>query len=88
MVRSHAYAVLMFIFTQRVPLIRAVTRELPNNYPFIVQKGYILAFVEKWDDPAQTLFVATVGKLKELTLRIVETHFEQYTHNHLKQRVS
>ena len=70
------------------PLIRAVTRELPNNYPFIVQKEYILAFVKKWDDPAQTLFVATVRKLKKLTLHIVETHFGQYTHSHLKQRVS
>jgi hypothetical protein len=70
------------------PLIRAVTRELPNNYPFIVQKKYILAYVKKWDDPAQNLFVATVRTLKELTLHIVETHFGQYTHSHLKQRVS
>ncbi|KAH9965455.1 P-loop containing nucleoside triphosphate hydrolase protein [Russula dissimulans] len=66
----------------------AVTRELPNSYPFIVQKEYILTFVEQWDEPAQTLFVAIVRKLKELTLRIVETHFGQYTHSHLKQRVS
>jgi len=70
------------------PLIRAVTRELPNNYPFIVQKGYIVAFVDQWGDPSQTLFLSTADKLKEMTLSIVDTHFGNYTHGHLKQRVS
>jgi hypothetical protein len=69
-------------------LIRAVTRELPNNYPFIVQKEYIVVFVKRWDEPAQALFVSTVDKLKQLTLRVVDTHFGNYTHGHLKQRVS
>lgn len=65
----------------------AVTRELPNNYPFIVQKGYILAFVDKWDEPAQTLFTTLVEKVKEATLRIVHIHFGNYAHG-FKQRVS
>ncbi|KAI0302302.1 P-loop containing nucleoside triphosphate hydrolase protein [Multifurca ochricompacta] len=46
----------------------AVTRELPNNYPFIVQKEYILEFVTQWDDPAQSLFGSTIEKLKEIFL--------------------
>ncbi|KAI0002262.1 P-loop containing nucleoside triphosphate hydrolase protein [Russula compacta] len=66
----------------------AVTRELPYNYPFIVQKEYIIAFVNQWDDPAQTLFASSVEKVKEITLRVVNTHFGNYTHSHLKQRVS
>jgi hypothetical protein len=69
-------------------LIRAVTRELPNNYPFIVQKEYIIAFVDKWGDPAHALFISTADKLKELTLRVVDTHFGHYTHGYLKQRAS
>jgi hypothetical protein len=69
-------------------LIRAVTRELPNNYPFVVQKNYIVAFVEQWGDPAQALFTFTANKLKELTLQIVDDHFAAYTHGYLKQRVS
>jgi hypothetical protein len=68
--------------------IRAVTRELPYNYPFIVQKEYILAFVNKWGDPARALFISIAAKLKELTLRVVDTHFGNYTHGYLKQRVS
>jgi len=67
---------------------RAVTRELPYNHPFIVQKNYIVAFVNKWDDPAQALFISTTTKLREITLRVVDSHFGDYTHGHLKQRVS
>lgn len=66
---------------------RAVTRELPNNYPFIVQRGYIIDTVRQWDDPAKTLFDFTVKKLKEMTSRIIDTHFERHAHGNLKQRV-
>jgi hypothetical protein len=70
------------------PQIRAVTRELPNNYPFIVQKKYIEDFVKQWDGPAQTLFTAIVEKVKEATLRVVDVHFGKYAHSRFKQRVS
>lgn len=70
------------------PLTRAVTRELPHNHPFIIQKNYIVTFVNKWDDPAQATFISTTTKLRELTLRVVDEHFRSYTHGHLKQRVS
>jgi hypothetical protein len=65
-----------------------VTRELPNNYPFIVQKEYIAAFVKQWDGPAQTLFTAIVKKVKEATLRVVDVHFGNYAYSRFKQRVS
>lgn len=65
-----------------------VTRELPNNYPFIVQKGYIAAFVDQWDGPAQMLFTTIVEKVKEATLRVVDIHFGKYAHTHFKRRVS
>jgi hypothetical protein len=66
---------------------RAVTRELPNNYPFIVQRGYIIDTVRRWDDPTTTLFEFTVKKLKEMTSRVIDTQFERYAHGNLKQRV-
>ena len=66
---------------------RAVTRELPNIYPFIVQKEYIIDTVSKWDGPTKTLFDFTVKKLKEVVSSIVNTHFERYAHGNLKQRV-
>jgi hypothetical protein len=80
------YAVLILLTAS--PLTSAVTRELPNTYPYIVQKGYIEAFVGKWDEPAHTLFKTITERVKEATLRIVETHFGNYTHSRFKQRVS
>jgi hypothetical protein len=86
MVRSLIMLILLRLTAN--PLIRAVTRELPNNYPFIVQKEYIEAFVKQWDGPAQTLFTAIVEKVKEATLRVVDVHFGNYAHSRFKQRVS
>jgi hypothetical protein len=60
---------------------------LPNNYPFIVQRGYIINAVSQWDDPAKTLFEFTIEKLKEMTSRVIDTHFERHAHGNLKQRV-
>ncbi|KAI0295255.1 P-loop containing nucleoside triphosphate hydrolase protein [Russula brevipes] len=67
----------------------AVTRELPNNYPFVVQRRYIIDFVDHWDDPARMLFDFTVKKLKKMILRVVDSdnHFGRYAHSNLKQRV-
>lgn len=66
---------------------RAVTRELPNNYPFVVQRGYIIDTVSQWDDPAKTLFDFAVEKVKEMMLRVIDSHFERHAHGNLKQRV-
>ena len=65
-----------------------MTRELPNNFPFIVVKSYIGEFVQFWDDPSQNFF--TMAR-KELNARIeseVDRHFSRYTHGHLKQRIT
>jgi hypothetical protein len=70
------------------PLISAVTRELPNNYPFIVQKAYICRFVDQWDEPAQMLFTTIVEEVKEAISRVVDTHFGNYAHSHFKQRIA
>ena len=67
--------------------LSAVTRELPCNYPFIVQEGYIIERVDQWNEPAQILFNSTREILKEMTLGIVDEHFEHYIHGGLKQRV-
>jgi hypothetical protein len=65
----------------------AVTRELPCNFPFVIPKGYIIERVDQWDEPAQTLFSSTLEKLKEMTLDMVDKHFEHYVHGGLKQQV-
>ena len=64
----------------------AVTRELPNNYPFIVTKQLIISAVSKWGPPADTLFLATSQALRARLTALIEEHFGHYTL--LKQRVS
>ncbi|KAG2121234.1 P-loop containing nucleoside triphosphate hydrolase protein [Suillus clintonianus] len=54
---------------------RARTRELPDNYPFIVQQTYIEEFTEKWADPSKDLFQAVYDILKDDLGTLVEEHF-------------
>ncbi|KAI0032843.1 P-loop containing nucleoside triphosphate hydrolase protein [Vararia minispora EC-137] len=64
----------------------AVTRELPNNYPFIVKKQLIVGFVDKWDIPAKTLFLKSRQVLQMQVLAIVNERFEQF--GFLRQRIA
>jgi hypothetical protein len=48
------------------------------------RKEYIIAFVNKWGDHAQTLCISTAGKLKGLTPCVVRRGYR----HHLMQRVS
>lgn len=54
---------------------RARTRELPDNYPFIVQQTYIQEFTEKWEMPSQTLFDEVHNILKNDLSILVHEHF-------------
>jgi hypothetical protein len=54
---------------------RARTRELPDNYPFIVQKEYIREFTEKWASPTRLLFDQVYDILKEDLSALVQEHF-------------
>jgi hypothetical protein len=65
----------------------AVTRELPNHYPYAVIKRYICAFVRQWEDPSREFFDITRKELTSGIQLLVEKHFSQYTHGHLKQGV-
>jgi hypothetical protein len=67
--------------------VSAVTRELPCNFPFVIQKGYIIKRVDQWGEPAQKLFSSTLEKLKEMMLDMVDKHFEHYIHGGLKLQV-
>ncbi|KAI9441577.1 P-loop containing nucleoside triphosphate hydrolase protein [Lactarius indigo] len=65
----------------------AVTRELPNNFPYIIIKEFIGTFVKRWDYPSRHLFDFTRKELTRRVQELVEEHFSQYTYGHLKQGV-
>ncbi|VDC00608.1 unnamed protein product [Peniophora sp. CBMAI 1063] len=58
----------------------AVTRELPDNYPFVVQKRAILQFVDLWRAPAFRLFEVIQARVEALLLKLVssDAHFGHY----------
>jgi hypothetical protein len=64
-----------------------VTRELPNNFPYIVKKQYIRDIVKHWDKPSRKFFDLAKNKLNKHIKLQIEEHFSQYTHGQLKQRV-
>ncbi|KAH9007584.1 P-loop containing nucleoside triphosphate hydrolase protein [Lactarius deliciosus] len=65
----------------------AVTRELPNNFPYIIIKEFIGTFVKRWDYPSRHLFDHTRKELTRRVQKLVEEHFSQYSYGHLKQGV-
>ncbi|KAH9965473.1 P-loop containing nucleoside triphosphate hydrolase protein [Russula dissimulans] len=65
----------------------AVTRELPDNTPFIVKKRFICNIVDGWDSPSKKLFRSAEKELNKRVKKGIEDHFGQYTHGHLKHRV-
>jgi len=66
----------------------AVTRELPNNFPYIVKKQFIGTVVKLWDRPSRQFFDFARKELNKHIKLQIEEHFSQYTHGHLKQRVT
>ena len=67
--------------------VSAVTRELPNNFPYIVKKQYIGTIVKLWDRPSRRFFDFARKELIKHVKVAIEEHFSQYAHGHLKQRV-
>ena len=68
--------------------ISARTRELPNNFPYIVKKQYIGKIVKQWNDPSQQLFGFAKRELKRHVELQIASSFSQYTYGQLKQRVA
>ncbi|KAH9965467.1 P-loop containing nucleoside triphosphate hydrolase protein [Russula dissimulans] len=66
----------------------AVTRELPNNFPYIVKKEYIGTIVKRWNHPSQQLFEFARKELQRRIMLLIEDRFSEYTHGHLKQRIT
>lgn len=65
----------------------ARTRELPDNYPFIVQAAYIADVTAKWYSPALTLFDAVDKVVSSHVNTIVDYHFGHFGRGGLKHLV-
>ncbi|TFK33506.1 hypothetical protein BDQ12DRAFT_715805 [Crucibulum laeve] len=66
---------------------QARTRELPGNFPFIVQKTYINQFLSRWRSPALALCKTIHAKIAEHVKTLTKKHFGSFGQGGLEQRV-
>lgn len=65
----------------------ARTRELPDNYPFVVQRAYIKQVTEKWSGPAMILFDQVYVILRADLEKLVERHFAHMGNGNAKRAI-
>ncbi|KAJ3508089.1 hypothetical protein NLJ89_g5947 [Agrocybe chaxingu] len=65
----------------------ASTRELPGNYPFVVQKTFIQEIIKEWEEPALHLCDTTFSQIDRRVQELVAKHFSHFGQGHLEQRV-
>ncbi|KAI9456485.1 P-loop containing nucleoside triphosphate hydrolase protein [Boletus coccyginus] len=66
---------------------KACTRELPGNYPFVVQRTYIEEITEKWSGPAMVLFDEVYTILRADLVKLVDAHFAHMGNGNAKQAI-
>ncbi|EGO00515.1 hypothetical protein SERLA73DRAFT_166837 [Serpula lacrymans var. lacrymans S7.3] len=67
---------------------KARTRELPDNYPFVVQKEYIMQCIDQWRNPALSFFESVYEILKEDLENVVDYHFGNLGRGALQNSIS
>ena len=85
------YAVLtghLCFHAHRECLIQGGYERTAKQLSIYCPEGYIVDTVSQWDAPGKTLFDITVMKLKEMTLRVVDSYFGLYAHGSLTSLVS
>jgi hypothetical protein len=86
--RTQMYVLSLLLTHFNVLIIsRARTRELPDNYPFVVQQAYISSITAKWQDPALNLFDAVYRVLSDQVKQIIVEHFGHFGRGGLQQSV-
>ncbi|KAL0958272.1 hypothetical protein HGRIS_000424 [Hohenbuehelia grisea] len=65
----------------------ARTRELPDNYPFVVRSNFISEVTDQWQEPARVLCDIAYQTLNDFARHIIHDHFGAFGQGHLEQRV-
>ncbi|KAF9465139.1 P-loop containing nucleoside triphosphate hydrolase protein [Collybia nuda] len=65
----------------------ARTRELPGNYPFVVQENFIKDIIKKWNKPADIFCQTVYAIMNEHVKKLVAQHFSAFGQGGLEHRV-
>ncbi|KAF9807180.1 hypothetical protein IEO21_08339 [Rhodonia placenta] len=66
---------------------KAVTRELPDHYPFVVYQDYITSITAKWHIPMRILFDSLQKVLNNYVKQLVAKHFSIFAQGGLQHSV-
>jgi len=84
---SHTHQKKIYIDEVLLRARNARTRELPDTYPFVVQRGYIKEITDKWSGPAMVLFDEVYVILRADLAKLVEGHFTHMGSGNAKQAI-
>jgi len=73
-----------FTFKINLNFSRAKTRELPDNYPFVVSRMFIRDVTDKWHEPSYSLLEQVSVVLTKFVKKVIATHFGRYPGLHQK----
>ena len=59
------------------------TRELPDNYPYVVRTHYIEELVKQWKEPAEQYFMSVCDIVQNYAKNVIRSHFGRFTHSGL-----
>ncbi|KAL0955559.1 hypothetical protein HGRIS_001798 [Hohenbuehelia grisea] len=65
----------------------ARTRELPDNYPFVVRASFINEITREWRKPAKNLCDMVYKILSDFIKGLIQDHFSAFGQGQLEQRV-
>jgi hypothetical protein len=66
---------------------RAITRELPGHFPFVVQEFFIQNIVKKWEAPAIDLCTIVRAMINLHVKALVKKHFGKFGQGILEDRI-
>ncbi|KAF5353053.1 hypothetical protein D9758_008791 [Tetrapyrgos nigripes] len=65
----------------------ARTRELPGNYPHVVQEHYINQFTRNWSEPAKALCDLVHKLVSEYVFQMIHSHFNDFGQGLLERQI-
>ena len=88
MLRSKLLILTVYANADPLSICRAIARELPDHYPFVVCTDYILTIVSQWGFPTLELFDSVQRTLTVHMKKLIALHFGKYAHGGLQQHVT
>lgn len=66
---------------------RAVSRELPGNYPYNIKTELVKRYLQPWERPSKALVQEVEARLRKELKKVVEGEFAEHVHGGLQLTV-